>query len=58
MVDCKSSKLRFRADQVFWGKVETVSGEEIGYVTVMEANGMQQDANKAAMNLAKKLGVN
>jgi glycyl-tRNA synthetase len=26
MVDCKESKLRYRADQVFWGKLETLDG--------------------------------
>lgn len=57
MVDCKASKLRFRADQVFWSKVETVSGEEVGYVTVLESNDMQGEATKAAMSLSNKLGV-
>jgi glycyl-tRNA synthetase len=57
MVDCKSSKLRFRADQVFWAKVETTSDVEVGYVSLLETVDMEREASKAAQNLAKKLGV-
>jgi len=56
-VDCKESKLRFRADQVFWSRVETASGAEVGYVTVMESGDMKAEATTAAVKLAKKLEV-
>lgn len=57
MVDCKSSKLRFRADQVFWGKLETEVGAEAVYVSVMESDNMLDDATKAAQKKAKKAGI-
>ena len=57
MVDCKQSKLRYRADQVFWGRLETESGEEACYVSVLESDKMTEDATKAAMKKAKKEGV-
>ena len=57
MVDCKSSKLRYRADQVFWGKLETLDGVEGCYITIMESDTMTEDATKAAIKKAKKAGV-
>ena len=57
MVDCKSSKQRFRADQVFWGQLKTDSGESAGYVTVMEADDMLAVATKKATRAAKKAGI-
>jgi len=60
MVDCKKTKLRFRADQVFWGPVKLEgdsSDEVVCYVTVMESDTMQADAKKAAKKLAKAKGV-
>jgi glycyl-tRNA synthetase len=57
MVDCKESKQRFRADQVFWGRLETESGEEASYVTVMESDQMLEEATKFASRKAKKLGI-
>ena len=56
MVDCKESKLRFRADQVFWGKAEQEGGGFV-YVTVMEADDMQATAEAELKKKAKKLGV-
>ena len=58
MVDCKKSKQRFRADQVFWGKLETEAGEEACYVSIMESDTMQDDATKSAMKIAKKANIN
>lgn len=54
MVDCKETKLRFRADQIFYAAVileET--GERVGYVCVQEGNDdtMVNDANKQAKAL-------
>ena len=57
MVDCKASKLRFRADQVFWGKLETMDGQEACYISVMESDNMQDEASKAAMKKAKKINA-
>eukprot|EP00607_Mallomonas_marina_P007603 CAMPEP_0182419458 /NCGR_PEP_ID=MMETSP1167-20130531/3919_1 /TAXON_ID=2988 /ORGANISM="Mallomonas Sp, Strain CCMP3275" /LENGTH=473 /DNA_ID=CAMNT_0024594403 /DNA_START=326 /DNA_END=1744 /DNA_ORIENTATION=+ len=57
MVDCKQSKMRFRADQVFWGRLETEEGEEACYVSILESDTMLEDAMKAAKKKAKKLGV-
>ncbi len=41
MVDCKETKLRYRADQLFASPVVLVNGYEevlLGYVTVMDGN--------------------
>ncbi len=54
MVDCKESKLRYRADQLFFAKV-TVDGELIGYVSVLEGATMEADAQKQAESLKRKL---
>jgi len=53
MVDCKSSKLRYRADQLFWARAE-VEGELLGYVSVMEADDMQEQAEAAAQKMKRK----
>ena len=47
MVDCKESKLRFRADQIFFAQVK-VGGETIGYISVLEDENMQEQADKTA----------
>lgn len=54
MVDCKVSKMRFRADQLFWGQV-IVDNEVIGYVSLLEDATMQAEADEAALKLKKKL---
>ncbi|MBO5780886.1 MAG: glycine--tRNA ligase [Opitutales bacterium] len=54
MVDCKESKLRFRADQLFFAEVK-VDGETIGYVSVLEDENMQRDAEEKAAELKRKL---
>ena len=54
MVDCKESKLRFRADQLFFAEVK-VDGETIGYVCVLEDENMQRDAEEKAAELKRKL---
>ena len=53
MVDCKTSKLRYRADQLFWARAE-VDGELLGYVSLMETDDMQQLAYEAADKLKRK----
>ncbi len=55
MVDCKASKLRYRADQLYYSAV-TVEGETVGYVSVLEDATMQDQAQKAAQKLVKKSG--
>lgn len=55
MVDCKETKLRYRADQLFFSKV-VVDGETIGYVSVMEDAGMEEEAKKKAELMKRKLG--
>ncbi|EKX44810.1 hypothetical protein GUITHDRAFT_163452 [Guillardia theta CCMP2712] len=54
MVDCKVSKMRYRADQLFFGKVETEEGEMIGCVSVMESGTMQEEAEKQAKKMMQK----
>ena len=55
MVDCKESKLRYRADQLYYGKV-IAGSETVGYVSVLEDATMQKVADKAAKKLFKKSG--
>jgi glycyl-tRNA synthetase len=56
MVDCKETKLRYRADQLFFSPV-ILQGDEakeiVGYVCVQEAN--DDDMVKAAKTQSKKL---
>ena len=58
MVDCKQTKQRFRADQVFWGCLLTEDGVEACYISTMESDTMLIDATKAAQKKAKKAGIN
>lgn len=54
MVDCKESKLRYRADQLFFSKVE-VGNEVIGYISLLEDADMEAQAQKKAEELKRKL---
>ena len=54
LVDCKVSKMRYRADQLFYGKV-VVDGETIGYVSSVESLTMQAEAEEQAEKLKRKL---
>ena len=54
MVDCKESKLRYRADQLFFAPV-SVDGENIGYVSVVECIDQQEVAEKAAAEMKRKM---
>jgi glycyl-tRNA synthetase len=56
MVDCKESKKRFRADQLFFAPVK-VDGELIGYVSVEESGTMQAEAEEKAAELKRKQAV-
>jgi len=53
MVDCRESKLRYRADQLFFAPV-IVAGETIGYVSVVECPEQQEIAEKAAADIKRK----
>ncbi|MDR1401849.1 MAG: glycine--tRNA ligase [Puniceicoccales bacterium] len=53
MVDCRESKMRFRADQLFFASV-VVDSKFIGYVCVQESGNTQAEAENAARNLQKK----
>ena len=55
MVDSIESKMRFRASQIFFAEVK-VGGETIGYVSVLEDEAMQAEAEKKAHELKRKLG--
>jgi len=55
MVDCKESKLRFRADQLFWARAE-VGGELLGYVSLLESGDMEERALAMATKMKKKAG--
>ena len=55
LVDCKESRMRYRADQLFFAPV-VVAGETIGYVSVLEDDAMQTAAEEQAKELKRKLG--
>ena len=56
MVDCKASKMRYRADQLFYAPV-IVDNNTIGYVSALEDHAMEADAQAAAEKLKRKKGV-
>ena len=54
MVDCKETKLRYRADQLFCAPVNLAEdGSNVGYVCVHEAS--DEDMVKSAKKMAKKI---
>ncbi len=53
MVDCKESKMRYRADHLLWAPI-FVEGETIGYVSTLEGPESQSDAEKKANDLKRK----
>lgn len=56
MVDCKESKLRYRADHLLWAPV-IVGGDTIGYVSTLEGPEAQADAEKKADTLKRKAAI-
>ncbi|MEZ5274850.1 MAG: glycine--tRNA ligase [Opitutaceae bacterium] len=56
LVDCKVSKQRYRADQLFFAPV-MVDGTMIGCVSAMENETTGEDLQKAAETLKRKKGV-
>jgi glycyl-tRNA synthetase len=57
MVDCKETKLRYRADQLFYSPI-IVGDEHLGYVCVQEADDktMLEEAKKQAKPILKAAG--
>ena len=53
MVDCKESKMRYRADQLFCGPV-VVETETIGWVSVLHSEVMQEEADGKAHEMKRK----
>lgn len=54
MVDCKASKARYRADQLFFTPV-VVAGETIGYISVLDSEKKEMEALSLAESLKRKL---
>ena len=53
MVDCKESKMRYRADQLFASEVK-VDGESIGWVSLIESENMLEEAESMAESMKRK----
>src|SRR4051812_1711942 len=56
LVDCKVSKQRFRADQLFFAAV-IVDGKTVGYVSALESEKTAQDLQAAAENFKRKKAI-
>ena len=58
MVDCKKTNARYRADQLYWAALYTTANdaEPVCYVTVVESETMQSEAQALAEKKAKALG--
>src|SRR6056300_592987 len=53
MVDCKESKMRYRADQLFAAEV-LVDGDSLGWISLLESESMDEEADKKADLLKRK----
>ncbi|OUU38826.1 MAG: glycine--tRNA ligase [Verrucomicrobia bacterium TMED56] len=56
MVDCKESKMRYRADQLFAAEV-LVENESLGWVSVIESEKMQSEAEEKADIIKRKASM-
>jgi glycyl-tRNA synthetase len=56
LVDCKESKQRYRADQLFFSPV-VIDGKAIGYVSALESERTTEELQAAAENLKRKKAV-
>jgi glycyl-tRNA synthetase len=56
LVDCKESKMRYRADQLFFAKV-SVGGNTIGYVSLLECADVESALQEKALELKRKAAV-
>ena len=53
LVDCKVSKMRYRADQLFFSPV-IVDGKTVGYVSALESEKTAEDLQAAAESFKRK----
>jgi glycyl-tRNA synthetase len=56
LVDCKVSKQRYRADQLFFAAV-VVDGKNVGYVSALESEDTAGELQKAAENFKRKKAI-
>jgi len=56
LVDCKASKQRYRADQLFFSEV-LVDGAVVGYVSALESERTAEDLQQAAESLKRKKAI-
>ncbi len=56
LVDCKVSKQRFRADQLFFAAV-VVDGKTVGYVSALESEKTAEELQQAAEQLKRKKAI-
>src|SRR5687767_8890553 len=56
LVDCKVSKQRFRADQLFFAPV-VVDSKTVGYVSALESEKTTEDLQAAAETLKRKRAI-
>jgi len=56
MVDCRESKMRYRADQLFYAPV-VVDGSVVGHISLLESGTMEEEAETAARELKRKQGI-
>src|SRR5215216_3318356 len=56
LVDCKASKQRYRADQLFFAPV-VVDGKTVGYVSALESEKTTEDLQTAAEAFKRKKAI-
>jgi glycyl-tRNA synthetase len=56
LVDCKASKQRYRADQLFFAAV-VVDGQMVGYVSALESERTKDELQEAAESMKRKKAV-
>src|ERR1041384_4591868 len=56
LVDCKASKQRYRADQLFFAAV-IVDGRNVGYVSALESDNTAGELQTAAENFKRKKAI-
>jgi glycyl-tRNA synthetase len=56
LVDCKVSKMRYRADQLFFAAV-VVDGKTVGYVSALESEKTGEELQAAAEQFKRKKGI-
>ena len=56
LVDCKVSKQRYRADQLFWAAV-VVDGKTVGYVSALEGEATEAELQEKAETFKRKKAI-